>query len=102
MKIPCWNSVSSQRQPTLVSTPLVSSRHQLKSSIVEPIFEALSICAALHPDELPADSDSDDDAFVDPDISAKFEVFDGTEEQELSEVGKVRSDVVNDNRYVPY
>jgi chloride channel, nucleotide-sensitive, 1A len=90
---------------------------------VEPIFEALSLCASLHPDPNGDDDDDmgDDNAFIDPDV-AGFEPFDGTEgqllpeyisayhwahllrylEQELSEAGKVRSDFVNDSRYAPY
>ena len=64
---------------------------------VEKIFECLSLCAALHPD---LDNESDeDDAFID---SSNFEAFTGDEEQELSEVGRVRSDFVNDNRFAPY
>jgi nucleotide-sensitive chloride channel 1A len=65
---------------------------------VEAIFEALSICAALHPDK---DSGSDDgeDAFIDP---ATFETFIGGEDEELSEVGRVRSDSFSVNRYAPY
>ncbi|CAE6461665.1 unnamed protein product [Rhizoctonia solani] len=51
---------------------------------VEPIFEALSQCAALHPD--PNDGD-DDDGWVD-DGEGGFETFDGTNEEELSEVGR--------------
>jgi len=64
---------------------------------VEKIFECLSMCAALHPDQ---DNESDeDDAFID---SSNFEAFTGSEEQELSEVGRVRSDFVNDTRFAPY
>jgi nucleotide-sensitive chloride channel 1A len=67
---------------------------------VESIFEALSVCAALHPDK---DSGSDDgegeDAFIDP---STFETFTGDESEELSEVGRVRSDSLNINRYAPY
>ena len=66
---------------------------------MEPIFEALSICAALHPDGLDEDQEGDD-AFIDPEIGA-FEVFNGTEGQELSEVGRVRSEST-DARYQPY
>ncbi len=43
--------------------------------------------------------DDDDDAFVD---AGEFETFDGDADQELSEVGKVRSDFLNGNRYNPY
>ena len=65
---------------------------------VEPIFESMSGCAALHPD--PEDEvDGDDDAFVD---ASNFEVFDGDADQELSQVGRVRSDLVSSNRYAPY
>ncbi|KAI0926295.1 hypothetical protein AcW1_008504 [Taiwanofungus camphoratus] len=70
------------------------------SSALEPIFENLSICASLHPD--PASlSDDMDDAFLDENEDA-FETFTGDEDQELSEVGRVRSDFINDNRYAPY
>jgi len=58
----------------------------------------MSGCAALHPD--PEDEvDGDDGAFVD---ASNFEVFNGGPDQELSQVGRVRSDFVNDNRYAPY
>jgi nucleotide-sensitive chloride channel 1A len=58
----------------------------------------MSSCAALHPD--PEDElDMNGDTFVDP---SNFEVFNGDADQELSEVGRVRSDFVNDNRYTPY
>lgn len=43
--------------------------------------------------------DDDEDAFVD---EGEFETFNGDEDQELSEVGRVRSDFVNDSRYAPY
>ena len=67
---------------------------------MEPIFEALSVCASLHPDpQVSDDEDADEDAFID---SGEFEVFTGAEGEELSEVGRVRSDFVNDNRYQPY
>ena len=68
---------------------------------VEPIFESLSFCASLHPDPNEADEmdDDDDDAFVDP---GEFETFTGDTDQELSEVGKVRSDFHNASRYNPY
>lgn len=65
--------------------------------IVDSIFEALSLCASLHPDE-PSPSDDEDDAFLDVD---DFEDADDDGE-ELSEVGKVRSDFINDHRYQPY
>ncbi|SJL08353.1 uncharacterized protein ARMOST_11716 [Armillaria ostoyae] len=56
---------------------------------LDTIFEALSICASLHPDE-PSPSD-EDEAFVDAEVS-----------EELCEVGRVRSDFINDSRYQPY
>lgn len=67
---------------------------------VEPIFEALSLCASLHPD--PADDmDDDSDAFISAD-AADLEIFTGEDGQELSEVGRVRSNFQNDSRYQPY
>lgn len=75
--------------------------HMLTRKTVEPIFEALSICAALHPD--PADElDDDDDAFIDVDGDSPFETFTGADGEELSEVGRVRSNFINDNRFAPY
>jgi len=69
---------------------------------LDPIFEALSYCASLHPDPQGSDDgDDDDNAFIDPDTTA-FEVFTGDEGEELSEVGRVRSAPINDNRYEPY
>ncbi|KAJ3916263.1 regulator of volume decrease after cellular swelling-domain-containing protein, partial [Lentinula edodes] len=55
---------------------------------LDPIFEALSLCAALHPDPPGSDDEEDfDEAFIDaPDDT--FEVFTGTEDEELSEVGR--------------
>ncbi|KAK7051020.1 hypothetical protein VNI00_005132 [Paramarasmius palmivorus] len=55
---------------------------------LEPIFEALSICAALHPDPPGSDDDGDVEAFIDAPDDGEFEVFTGDEEQELSEVGR--------------
>lgn len=68
---------------------------------VETIFEALSLCASLHPDPTDDLDDDEEDAFIDAD-PASFEVFTGDEGQELSEVGRVRSDFQTDNRYQPY
>jgi chloride channel, nucleotide-sensitive, 1A len=64
------------------------------------MFEALSQCAALHPDE-GDDADEFDDAFLDAD-EVYFEELtaDGTEE--LSEAGRVRSDLSGNARYAPY
>ncbi|KAJ3786150.1 regulator of volume decrease after cellular swelling-domain-containing protein [Lentinula aff. detonsa] len=56
---------------------------------LDSIFEALSLCAALHPDPPGSDDEEEglDDAFVDlPD--GTFEQFTGTEDEELSEVGR--------------
>jgi nucleotide-sensitive chloride channel 1A len=61
------------------------------------IFEALSQCASLHPD--PEEEDGEVDAFLD---ESAFETFNGSEDQELSEVGRVRSNLTNDTRYMPY
>nr|VWO96075.1 N/A [Ganoderma boninense] len=69
-------------------------------SSLEPIFESLSLCASLHPDPNQEDDmDDDDDAFVDP---GSFETFNGDADEELSEVGKVRSDFLNTSRFNPY
>lgn len=67
---------------------------------MEPIFEALSQCASLHPDPLDEEDDLDN-AFVDVN-GAVFDTFTGDENEELSEVGRVRSDFINDNRFAPY
>jgi len=67
---------------------------------VESIFEALSYCAALHPDH-GAEEQDDDDAFIDP-STTNFETFNGGEDEELSEVGRVRSNFLNNNRFAPY
>jgi nucleotide-sensitive chloride channel 1A len=66
---------------------------------VEPIFEAMSLCASLHPDPNVSDDDDLDEAFVD---ESAFETFTGEEGEELSEVGRVRSDFVNKSRFAPY
>lgn len=58
----------------------------------------MSVCAALHPDPV-VEADGNDDAFVG---ASNFEVFDGDADQELSQVGRVRRDFINDNRYAPY
>jgi nucleotide-sensitive chloride channel 1A len=75
-------------------------------SAVDPIFEALSTCASLHPDHNLSDDEEMDDsnAFINPDEpgAGPFEVFTGDEGQELSEVGRVRSDFMNDARFRPY
>jgi chloride channel, nucleotide-sensitive, 1A len=68
--------------------------------IVEPIFEALSQCASLHPDPH-GEEDDLDDAILDVN-GTTFDTFAGDENEELSEVGRVRSDFINDNRFAPY
>lgn len=70
---------------------------------MDQIFEALSICASLHPDpNMSEDEDMDGaDAFLSPN-EAGFDVFTGEEGEELSEVGRVRSDFVTDARFKPY
>ncbi|PCH42637.1 hypothetical protein WOLCODRAFT_89932 [Wolfiporia cocos MD-104 SS10] len=68
---------------------------------LDTIFENLSICASLHPDPASLSDGLDDDAFVNADGNG-LEAFDGDESQELSEVGRVRSNFVNNSRYAPY
>ena len=66
---------------------------------MEDIFDGLSVCASLHPDPASLDEmDDDDGVFVDADL----DTFTGNEEQELSDVGRVRSDFVTNARYAPY
>lgn len=68
---------------------------------VEPIFEAISHCASLNADPFDDAADGDDDdAFLDPDGSA-FDQFNG-DEDELDEVGRVRSLPLTDARFHPY
>lgn len=67
---------------------------------VEPIFEAMSVCASLHPDpKMSEEAELDGDFVTD---NGEFETFTGEEGEELSEVGRVRSDFVDNNRYAPY
>ncbi|OAX36666.1 hypothetical protein K503DRAFT_793265 [Rhizopogon vinicolor AM-OR11-026] len=66
---------------------------------LELIFEAMSLCASLHPDPNVSEDDDLDEAFVD---ESAFETFTGEEGEELSEVGRVRSDFVSNSRYAPY
>ena len=68
------------------------------------IFEALSRCAPMSPDPDSESNSEFDDAYIDADETApagNFEVFNRTEEEELSEVGRVRNDPKN-ARYAPY
>lgn len=68
------------------------------------MFEALSACASLHPDPKNIGEELDEDGGIAFDglDDTGFELFTGGPEEELSEVGRVRSDFVNDNRYQPY
>lgn len=59
----------------------------------------MSLCASLHPDPNVSDDDDLNEAFMD---EGAFETFTGEEGDELSEVGRVRSDFVNNSRYAPY
>ena len=89
--------VEARKFPLISANSDYPKAYQLPCA-VEPIFESMSGCAALHPD--PEDeADGDDDAFVD---ASNFEVFNGDADQELSQVGRVRSDFANSNRYAPY
>jgi nucleotide-sensitive chloride channel 1A len=54
----------------------------------------------LHPDAVVSEDDLDD-AFVSTEDNA-IPLFTGDEEEELSEIGRVRSDFFNDNRFMPY
>ena len=68
---------------------------------VDTIFEALSLCTALHPGPNVSRTDEDDQGLYSGDLSS-FEAFTGGPEEELSEVGRVRSAFVNDHRFAPY
>lgn len=68
---------------------------------VEPIFEALSLCASLHPDPNDDEDDAFDDALIDGQ-DGQFETFTGGEDEELSEVGRVRNASAGNNRFAPY
>ncbi|KAI0292157.1 regulator of volume decrease after cellular swelling-domain-containing protein [Russula brevipes] len=69
---------------------------------LEPIFEALSYCASLHPDAQESDDEDDDDgAFIDADTT-EFEVFTGEEGEELSEVGRAALAHLEEITYNPF
>ncbi|KAG6909973.1 hypothetical protein DXG01_013972 [Tephrocybe rancida] len=56
---------------------------------LDAIFEALSTCAALHPDpRSPSDDDDDEDEATIDTLNSPFDMFDGDEEEELSAVGR--------------
>ncbi|KAG6827669.1 hypothetical protein H0H92_010831 [Tricholoma furcatifolium] len=76
------------------------------STSLDTIFEALSTCAALHPDPHNPDDDDndtfgDDDAVVDP-MRSPFDVFDGDAAQELSEVGRAALAHIESIIYDPF
>ncbi|KAF5367163.1 hypothetical protein D9758_004007 [Tetrapyrgos nigripes] len=60
------------------------------SNALEPIFESLSYCASLHPDPPSSeyDDDEEEDQFADADGANGFETFTGSEQEELSAVGR--------------
>lgn len=66
---------------------------------METIFEAISLCASLNADDIPEDDDGDDDAFLDADD----DFVPVSDEAEMSEVGRVRTDYVSESsRFRPY
>jgi len=67
---------------------------------LEAIFEALSSCASLHPDKEDEENELDDDAFIDP--NTNFEVFNGDENEELSEVGRAALAYLESVIYNPF
>ncbi|PVF95935.1 hypothetical protein CPB86DRAFT_787487 [Serendipita vermifera] len=74
-------------------------------SSLEPMFEALSQCAALHPDKDDEEDDEGDfdDAFLDEnDLEGGGGGPGVNGQQELSEAGRVRSDSSNNTRFAPY
>jgi len=67
---------------------------------VEALFEAISYCASLNADDVPDEDDDADDAFLDAEGDEFVPVSD---EAEMSEVGRVRTDYVGDSaRFRPY
>lgn len=66
---------------------------------LDPIFEALSLCASLHPDPNVSEDDDDDDAFITTD---RFETFTGGDEEELSEVGRAALEHLESIIYDPF
>jgi chloride channel, nucleotide-sensitive, 1A len=70
------------------------------------MFEALSQCASLHPDEDDEDDDEGDfdEAFVDENElgAGALDPSGLNGEQELSEAGRVRSDLSTSARFAPY
>jgi len=80
------NAAATKDEDTITDMRELTIVPQNPSSL-EAIFEALSQCAALHPDPQDDEDDLLDEAFVDLNGSA-FETFNGDENEELSEVGR--------------
>lgn len=86
--------------------------------LVNQIFRNVSDCSSLHPDADDSEemnfgldmgqgadveeSSERDEAFIDGDVEALVAAQAVDSELELSEVGRVRSDFVNDSRFKPY
>ncbi|KAF7773389.1 hypothetical protein Agabi119p4_5556 [Agaricus bisporus var. burnettii] len=68
---------------------------------LEPIFEALSHCASLHPGDDVEEDNELDDAFIDPNTN-NFETFNGTGDEELSEVGRAALEYLESIIYNPF
>lgn len=73
---------------------------------LELIFEALSLCASLHPDPQGDDMDDDDDdnydALLNGNEAAEFEVFTGDAVEELSQVGRAALEHLESIIYNPF
>jgi chloride channel, nucleotide-sensitive, 1A len=65
------------------------------------MFEALSQCAALHPDQDDENDEEFDEAFLDAN-EVDMDAFGTHEQSELSEIGRVRNDLSGNARYAPY
>jgi len=81
-------------EATIESTEDVVEMRELtvvpqNTASLDSIFESLSQCAALHPDPTLSDDEEMDgtDSFLSPNV-AGFEIFNGDEGEELSEVGR--------------
>ncbi|KAL1745412.1 regulator of volume decrease after cellular swelling-domain-containing protein [Schizophyllum fasciatum] len=83
---PAANGAGPQEGDEYTSLRELSIVPQSAASL-EPIFEALSLCASLHPDPNDDEDDAFDDALIDGQ-EGQFETFTGGEEEELSEVGR--------------
>ncbi|EGN99043.1 hypothetical protein SERLA73DRAFT_181824 [Serpula lacrymans var. lacrymans S7.3] len=74
---------------------------QNHAASLDNIFEAMSLCASLHPDPNMSDDEDMDDAFIATGDSA-FDTFTGDEDQELSEVGRAALDHLESIIYNPF